>query len=1323
MSHLDKVSISGIRSFDSNTKQTVKFFPLTIILGPNGAGKTSIIEALKYVTTGQTPPNSGNGKTFVLEPVLANSPTVKAQVQLAFIDVNQHKCVVTRSVELRSTKSRGKPGLQFKSINQVIKKGDNSVDQRCADINSEMLELLGVSKAVLTNVIFCHQEDSNWPLSEGKVLKEKFDDIFGSMGYVKALDKIKKLRKTEMNNTRLLEKDVEKAKFINDQCDQKKRKLGGLQTQLDQLKTYFADSDTKLNVLKEELSQIVTTEERVLTLCERINRIKGIINEKQKTLEKLKVSVKTPFEGPEEELKSKIDNFELNTGSLTEKCDLLKNSDAELTKTYKSLMASQQSLNKELTRLQVGEENHKKVLKERNQVVSKLTNETNVLIDLNILDKINSNQILDSFDIQIVFNCLKEKLVELNNELTESVSSKANQSQNLRQTLSEYQSTKSKYEHEVKLWQNQQNIKMKALKDLKTKLMASSASDAKYEDLNNKIKNLENEIKQMEGLNIDKKKKELDEQEKVKKELRTEISAIENKLQDMQQQNDERIRLETFSRDKKEKERRFKQIQDIHIDILQTINASDGQFHASLDTHIRSLNSKIETKANDLLKREMELKTEETKVEMNSESVRKMKRELKDLEIKLKKFCKLEDYENILSSLENKLKELRFLYSEKNNYEPFLKSQLESIATQNCCPVCERDVSADWNSQNGKRLSKQTLIHKLQKLLNQTPDDIKELEKSIKEKEKQLHDMNGLQSVVESIRSLTEKIPILEKEITATVERNTQQKTEIQREKISINKQKGELNSLREILQEATESDQIWSDIQDLTKKMTGIDLEYNSQGDNVDDLSEELKAKRAKYDDLEAKITSIQVVIQKYSENYNQRRTLLQNYEREKLEIEKNEHQMTNNKKKLEELEAEIKDFDDKITDSQMKVIDIEPKIEEIKSQIKDMETEFKDSERRLRNEIQLISDKKKDLERLNKSIDEYLMSDNSDETMRLTEELENSKNELSKVETQKQIISSDLSQVMEELSGLEGRKRELTDSLRLIEIQNEIIAEQSELQMEEEKMGFSNIQELKNKKRELEKKVKELEAVRNKSEAKQGPIIEAIVGLEKDLRSEPFKSADSTYKQWLIDHAISEIAGEDLNKYYKALDFAVSDFHRKKIEEINKLIKGFWRQAYRGLDIDYIKIASDEIERSANDKRRTFDYRVVMVRGNTEMDMRGRCSAGQKVLASLIIRLALAEIFCSNCCVLALDEPTTNLDKHNIESFSNAVTEIVKYRKKWKNSNFQLIIITHDEEFLKCLDSETGHHYYRVKKDTNGFSTIWQHSTDDNFQNSDDE
>jgi hypothetical protein len=48
----------------------------------------------------------------------------------------------------------------------------------------EIPNLLGVSKAVLDNVIFCHQEDSYWPLAEASVLKKKFDEIFEASKFV-----------------------------------------------------------------------------------------------------------------------------------------------------------------------------------------------------------------------------------------------------------------------------------------------------------------------------------------------------------------------------------------------------------------------------------------------------------------------------------------------------------------------------------------------------------------------------------------------------------------------------------------------------------------------------------------------------------------------------------------------------------------------------------------------------------------------------------------------------------------------------------------------------------------------------------------------------------------------------------------------------------------------------------------------------------------------------------------------------------------------------------------------------------------------------------
>ena len=121
-----------------------------------------------------------------------------------------------------------------------------------------------------------------------------------------------------------------------------------------------------------------------------------------------------------------------------------------------------------------------------------------------------------------------------------------------------------------------------------------------------------------------------------------------------------------------------------------------------------------------------------------------------------------------------------------------------------------------------------------------------------------------------------------------------------------------------------------------------------------------------------------------------------------------------------------------------------------------------------------------------------------------------------------------------------------------------------------------------------------------------------------------------------------------------------------------------------------------------------KSYNYRVVMRKGGDNfLDMRGRCSAGQKVLASIVIRLALAETFCLNCGILALDEPTTNLDEYNKSGLAVALAKLIYMREK--QANFQLICITHDEEFVRVLKTELDNfnsfvppeHYFRVSRE----------------------
>jgi DNA repair protein RAD50 len=174
------------------------------------------------------------------------------------------------------------------------------------------------------------------------------------------------------------------------------------------------------------------------------------------------------------------------------------------------------------------------------------------------------------------------------------------------------------------------------------------------------------------------------------------------------------------------------------------------------------------------------------------------------------------------------------------------------------------------------------------------------------------------------------------------------------------------------------------------------------------------------------------------------------------------------------------------------------------------------------------------------------------------------------------------------------------------------------------------------------------------------------------------------------MIESEVCSLAVSDLEKYYNALDKALLRYHGMKIAEINKIIQELWATTYRGEDITSIRITSDQEEGSK--ASRSYNYRVVMSKGNTELDMRGRCSAGQRVLASIVIRLALAETFCLSCGVMALDEPTTNLDYDNKRALATAISHLIATRAA--QSNFQLIIITHDEEFVSRLKVDLATH-----------------------------
>ena len=228
---------------------------------------------------------------------------------------------------------------------------------------------------------------------------------------------------------------------------------------------------------------------------------------------------------------------------------------------------------------------------------------------------------------------------------------------------------------------------------------------------------------------------------------------------------------------------------------------------------------------------------------------------------------------------------------------------------------------------------------------------------------------------------------------------------------------------------------------------------------------------------------------------------------------------------------------------------------------------------------------------------------------------------------------------------------------------------------------------------------------------------IMATLRDLKQEHAKEEYRDIERVITDLNTKYCLTRDIQCEIAEKMDALEEALMVYHHEKMKEINSTLADFWRLTYKGNDIEAIEIKSD-VSKENNSRVRSYNYRIVLkTHDDAELDMRGRCSAGQKVLASFIIRLSLAETFCANCGILALDEPTTNLDQENIEGLANALKEIIEARKR--QDSFQLIVITHDEMFMQCLGQDLAEHFWKVEKDSNSYSTISKKRLNDHLRN----
>jgi DNA repair protein RAD50 len=128
---------------------------------------------------------------------IAGETEVKGLIKLRLRSAQGSPIVVHRTFLLTQNKSK----KTFKTLDGSVQTQDSDTHElvmlsnKCAEIDKMVPYLMNVSRPILEHVVFVHQEDSLWPLSEGKPLKEKFDAIFAATKYTAALTKMKELIK------------------------------------------------------------------------------------------------------------------------------------------------------------------------------------------------------------------------------------------------------------------------------------------------------------------------------------------------------------------------------------------------------------------------------------------------------------------------------------------------------------------------------------------------------------------------------------------------------------------------------------------------------------------------------------------------------------------------------------------------------------------------------------------------------------------------------------------------------------------------------------------------------------------------------------------------------------------------------------------------------------------------------------------------------------------------------------------------------------------------------------------------------------------------
>lgn len=427
-----------------------------------------------------------------------------------------------------------------------------------------------------------------------------------------------------------------------------------------------------------------------------------------------------------------------------------------------------------------------------------------------------------------------------------------------------------------------------------------------------------------------------------------------------------------------------------------------------------------------------------------------------------------------------------------------------------------------------------------------------------------------------------------------------------------------------------------------------------------------------------------------------------------------------------LSKKENEIKEFDIKLAqfqemeqrcDEQLRKktqdkIGFERTMKVQEEQEREARLQLKTVEEKARGDTRVIENHRTSILQLQKSLQDIQRQSSTADLATVDAHLEKINTSIRTQEERIQTLTPMIQELTGQVTQQEHTKRIVLDNISLRNAEKErdetlIALNKMEETVNSHMNGKGNIRDIKRKIQRLDQEKTKIEKQSHHLEGQLSAHKEQINDIHGKLKGPLYKKIEDRYRVKNIEFETTLMAVTDLDSYHIALDNALQRFHTLRIADINKIIKDMWQLIYRGEDIDMIEIVSGaEDSAGGNKANRSYNYRVVMRKGDVPLDMRGRCSAGQRVMASIVIRLALAETLCLDCGMLCLDEPTTNLDDANKAGLAYALSRIIASRSS--QQNFQLICITHDEDFVRMISEQLAtvadfrlpEYYFRISR-----------------------